>query len=56
MKMKIKIALNYLLALSNNNSREWYHSNKIQYKKANEEFEELVQNLIFEIGKLDSSK
>lgn len=53
--MEVKVALDYLLALSNNNSREWYHSNKIQYKKANEEFEELVQNLIFEIGKFDSS-
>lgn len=38
-----------------NNNREWYHANKDDYKTANAEFEELLQTLILEIGKYDSS-
>ena len=38
-----------------NNNREWYHANKDDYKKANAEFEKLLQALILEIGEFDSS-
>ena len=51
--MNIQLILDYLSALSINNSREWYHANKDDYKKANAEFEELLQALIMEIGKFD---
>ena len=53
--MDTKMIIDYLSALSMNNNREWYHANKEAYKKANCEFEELLQALIFEIGKFDSS-
>ena len=42
-------------ALSMNNNREWYHANKEDYKRANAEFEGLLQALMLEIGKFDSS-
>lgn len=53
--MNTKLILNYLSGLSENNNREWYHLHKEEYKEANEQFEALVQELIFEIGKTDSS-
>lgn len=53
--MNTQLIIDYLSALSMNNNREWYHANKDDYKKANAEFEELVQALILEIGKFDSS-
>ena len=51
----MKIILDFLSDLENHNERVWYHSNKEWYKEANKEFEDLVQSLIFEIGKTDSS-
>lgn len=53
--MNTQLIIDYLLALCMNNSREWYHANKEDYKKANVEFENMVQTLILEIGKFDSS-
>ncbi|MEY8393046.1 DUF2461 domain-containing protein [Lachnospiraceae bacterium] len=53
--MNTQIIMDYLSALSMNNNREWYHANKDDYKKANAAFEELLQTLILEIGKFDSS-
>ncbi len=54
--MNIKIIMDYLSELSMNNNREWYHANKEgHYKKANAEFEEVLQALMMEIGKFDSS-
>ena len=53
--MNTKFMMDYLSALSMNNNREWYHANKDDYKKANAEFEKLLQELILEIGKFDSS-
>ena len=53
--LNTKIMMDYLSALSMNNNREWYHANKDDYKKANGEFENLLQALILEIGKFDSS-
>ena len=53
--MNMQCIMDYLSALSANNNREWYHANKDAYKKANAEFENLLQILILEIGKYDSS-
>ncbi len=53
--MNIQFIIEYLSALSMNNNREWYHANKNDFKKANAEFEELLQALMLEIGKFDSS-
>lgn len=53
--MNTQLIINYLSELSRNNNREWYHANKEEYKKANAEFEGLLQALISEIGKFDSS-
>lgn len=53
--MNIQFIMDYLSALSLNNNREWYHANKDDYKRANAEFEKLLQILILEIGKFDGS-
>ena len=53
--MNTQYIMDYLSALSANNSREWYHANKDSYRKANGEFEALLQALILEIGTFDSS-
>ncbi|MEG2687130.1 MAG: DUF2461 domain-containing protein [Christensenellaceae bacterium] len=47
--------LSYLSNLEQNNTRDWYHAHKEQNKAAQNEFEELIQALIFEIGKFDNS-
>ncbi len=53
--MNTQLIIDYLSALDSNNDREWYHANKEDYKKANAEFESLLQALMLEIGKFDSS-
>ena len=53
--MDTKTIIDYLSELSRNNNREWYHANKEAYKKANAAFENMLQDLMFEIGKFDSS-
>ena len=53
--MNTSLIMDYLSALSMNNNRDWYHANKEDYKKANAEFEKLLQALILEIGKFDNS-
>lgn len=53
--MNTQLILNYLTELSENNNRDWYHLHKEEYKEANEQFEALLQELILEIGKTDSS-
>ena len=53
--MNTQLIMDYLSALSMNNNREWYHANKDGYKKANAEFESLLDALILEIGTFDSS-
>ena len=53
--MDMSLIVNYLSELSENNNREWYHANKEDYKKANAEFEALLQALMLEIGSFDSS-
>lgn len=53
--MNTRNIIDYLTALNMNNNREWYHANKDACKKANADFEELLQILMLEIGKFDSS-
>lgn len=53
--METRKILEYLSALEANNQREWYHTNKRQNQEASREFEKLIQLLILEIGKTDSS-
>lgn len=53
--MDTQLILNYLHNLSENNNREWYHAHKTEYKEANDQFENLVQQLILQIGKFDSN-
>lgn len=53
--MDTQIILNYLSQLSENNNREWYHEHKKENKAANEQFEQLVQELIYGIGTFDKS-
>lgn len=53
--MNMPLIINYLSELSMNNEREWYHAHKEEYKKANAEFEALLQALMLEIGNFDSS-
>lgn len=53
--MDMQIIMNFLSELSENNNRDWYHSHKEEYKEANAQFEELIQELILRIGKTDSS-
>ena len=48
-------SLGYLADLAENSNREWYHSNKERYKKANSEFEHLIGELICAIGAFDDS-
>lgn len=53
--MNMQKILDYLSALSMNNNRDWYHAHKKEYQEANAAFEELLQRLIWEIGKFDPS-
>lgn len=53
--MDLRFMIEYLSDLREHNDREWYHAHKDAYKKAKLSFEELLQELIFEIGKFDSS-
>lgn len=47
--------LSYLSDLEQHNEREWYHAHKTQYQEANTAFIDLLSQLIWEIGKADSS-
>ena len=53
--MNLSTILQYLTDLSENNDQEWYHAHKPEYRAANEEFEALIQALIFRIGDFDPS-
>lgn len=53
--MNAEKILSYLSDLENNNTREWYHAHKLQYKEASTEFELLIAELIMNIGVTDSS-
>lgn len=45
--------LDFLSDLDHNNTKEWFAQHKVQYRAANEAFLQLVEVLIFEIGKKD---
>lgn len=45
----------YLKGLKLNNDREWYHAHKSEYKVAMDEFENIIKDLILEIGEVDDS-
>ena len=47
--------LSYLSDLEQHNDREWYHANKEQYHEATTAFIDLLSQLIWKIGKTDSS-
>ena len=51
----MKIILNYLADLEQNNNREWYHANKERFRQAAAEFEYFIGDLIAAIGEFDSS-
>ena len=52
--MFMNIILEYLADLALNNTREWFHTNKERYKKANAEFERFIGELISAIGEFDN--
>lgn len=54
-EMNTKKILTYLSDLEGNNNREWYHAHKEQLQEANAEFLKLIEALISEIGKTDTS-
>ena len=51
----MKKIITYLKELTKNNNREWYHAHKKEYKEANEEFLDLLDELKFAIGKSDDT-
>lgn len=53
--MDTQLILSFLTDLSQNNNREWYQLHKARYKEASAQFEGLLERLILEIGKTDSS-
>jgi len=53
--MNTQIILDYLAQLSLNNNRDWYHEHKNENKSATEQFELLLQELIYGIGTFDQS-
>lgn len=53
--MDTGIIFDYLRGLKENNNREWYHEHKKEYQEANAAFLKLIEELIYEIGKTDSS-
>lgn len=53
--MNTELILTYLSDLEQNNNREWYHAHKEQYRRANAEFEALLQQLILRLGQIDPS-
>lgn len=53
--MGMGTVIDYLSELKENNNRQWYHEHKTEYKAANAEFEEVLQDLIVGIGEFDRS-
>ena len=53
--MDTGLILKYLADLAENNNREWYHDHKAEYKEANGQFEEVIQELILRIGQFDNT-
>ena len=53
--MELEMILNYLRQLESHNDRDWFHAHKKEYQEACAAFEELLGELIAEIGAFDSS-
>lgn len=53
--MNTKLIIKFLKDLSENNTIDWMHQNKIYYQEAKMEFEQLLQELIFHIAEFDAS-
>ena len=51
----LKKILDFLSELELNNNREWYHNHKQERLEILQEFENFLQDLIFEIGNFDES-
>ena len=51
----MKQILEYLVDLSQNNNREWYHAHKERYKAAHADFENFIGELIYAIGEFDNT-
>lgn len=49
------VMLSYLAGLEQNNNRDYFHAHKAEYQAAAREFEDLIQALIFELGKTDGA-
>jgi uncharacterized protein (TIGR02453 family) len=50
----MKQVFDFLKQLEKNNDRDWFHSNKKEYQVAKTQFDDLVRNLISEIGQFDA--
>lgn len=48
-------SFSFLRLLKQNNNRDWYHGNKHLYAEAKQEFEHIVELLIHETSKIDTS-
>lgn len=53
--MDTRLIFEYLSGLEANNNREWYREHRGEYRRAHEEFLELVSALIYETGRKDPS-
>ena len=53
--MSMKLMLDYLTELEQNNSQEWFHAHKQQYQNANSVFLELVRLLTLGLKERDNS-
>ncbi|MEI6102218.1 MAG: DUF2461 family protein, partial [Eubacteriales bacterium] len=54
MTADVQKIFSYLTALEANNNREWYHAHKEEFKAADAEFDKILSELVFEIGKWDA--
>jgi uncharacterized protein (TIGR02453 family) len=51
--VNLQITLDFLNDLAQNNNRPWFEANRKRYDQARDAFEELVTELISELGRLD---
>ena len=48
-------SLNFLTELKNNNSREWFEQNKVQYQSYKDDIIQFTEKLLLELAKIDPS-
>lgn len=51
--MAFQKSMSFLKKLKNNNNKDWFDKNKIQFLETKEEFEDFIQKLIGELAKID---